>query len=472
MAGWERLQETVRLELIQRMEEGCRAGELADRLAAAGQDETLLMKVYHELMALEVAEDFPYDEPSSLGEIRRLRPEGPRRLRAEWSAAQWRDKFRGAWLGRSAGCALGKPLEYLDYLYGKDGRPGWENVELWFRGADAWPITGYTPLHSRAEAEHGLGLNDWAPGQLSTREKIRFMESDDDIRYTILGLLLLEQKGLDWDSWDVGKLWHGQLTYAQVCTAETQAYMNFAQETSHLHGDKPADWPLRQERVRMHLNPYREWIGAAIRADGLAYGAAGNPELAAELGWRDASFSHVKNGIYGEMLNAAMISAAFAEQDNARILEIGLSEIPRTSRLAADVQRGIEIALSAGSERELVRRIWDSFSHYDPVHTNNNAALVAATLTYAGDDFEKAIATAVYGGMDTDCNGATVGSIMGAKLGASQLPASWIEPLNDTLYADLPGFHPLSISECAERSYQVFLKLRGELEAKESGSQQ
>lgn len=466
MAGWETLQETVRLELIQRSEEGCRTGNLHEKLAAAGSDEGKLMEVYRELMELTVADDFPYVEPSGLQEIRALRPEGPRKLEVSHSPEEWRDRFYGAWLGRSVGCALGKPLEYWDYLYGKDGRPGWENIELWFRGADAWPITCYTPEHSRAEAEYGLGLSGWS--FTSTREKITYMESDDDIRYTILGLLLLEQKGLSWDSWDIGKLWHNHLTYAQVCTAETQTYMNFAQETSHLHGEKPADWPERQERVRMHLNPYREWIGAAIRADGLAYGAAGHPELAAELGWRDASFSHVKNGIYGEMFNAAMISAAFAGLSNERILEIGLSEIPVTSRLAADVRKGMEIARKAASERELVSRLWDGFSHYDPVHTNNNAAIVAASLIYGDNDFEKAVVTSVSCGMDTDCNGATVGSIMGAKLGAAALPAGWTAPLNDTLYADLPGFHPVAISECAERSYQVFLKISAELEAQQS----
>lgn len=227
MAGWTDLRETVRLEVIQRGEEGCDTQGFMQKWEAAAHDESKLMLLYQELMELQVSADFPYVEPSSLEDIRRLRPDGPRMLEANWSEQVWRDKFYGAWLGRSIGCALGKPLEHPDYLYGKDGRPGWENIELWFKGAGAWPIRGYTPEHSSAEQEYGLSLTELGP--LSVREKIRFMESDDDIRYTLLGLLLLEEKGLDWDSWDIGKLWHRRLTYSQVCTAETQSYMNFAQ---------------------------------------------------------------------------------------------------------------------------------------------------------------------------------------------------------------------------------------------------
>ena len=461
MAGWETLRETVRLEMLQRGEEGCEIGGFAAKLAMAGEDKVKLMKVYDELMALEVSPDFRYEEPNGLEEIRALRPDGPRVMDPDLTPEQWRDKLYGAWLGRSVGCALGKPLEHPDYLIGKNGRAGWENIELWFRGADAWPIQGYTPARSRAEEEYGLGLTPLGPR--STRETIQYMESDDDIRYTVLGLLLLEEKGLDWDSWDIGKLWHGRLTYSQVCTAETQAYLNFAAETSHLNGGKRADWDgAGKERVRMHLNPYREWIGAAIRADGLAYGAAGRPELAAELGWRDASFSHVKNGIYGEMFYAAMIAAAFSESDSRRIVEIGLSEIPAGSRLAEAVRRAVEIGAAAQDERGLAAAVWDAFGHFDAVHTINNAALTAAALVYGGDDFEKAVVASVFCGMDTDCNGATVGSIMGAKLGAAKLPAHWTAPLNDTLYAELPGFHPAAISDCAKRSYDVFRKLRGE----------
>lgn len=457
MAGWDNLRKLTEMEIVQRGEEGCDVAGCKDKWEQAGEDEGKLSALYDELAKLEPQASFPYEEPSDLESIRKLRPDGPRKLSAGYSDEEWLDRHYGAWLGRSVGCALGKPLESWDFMNGKDGRPGWQNVKLWFEGADAWPIRDYTPGQSRAREQYNIAITNWC--KKSERENIKFMESDDDIRYTVLGLKLLEQKETDWDSWDIGKLWHSNLTYGQVCTAETQAYLNFAQVTSHVNAQRPADWAEKREWVRTYRNPYREWIGAQIRADGFAYGAAGHPELAADFAWRDASFSHIKNGIYGEMFVAAMIAAAFVESDGRKLVEIGLSEIPATSRLFADIRQAIEIAESASDQVELVSRIWDAFCHYDPVHTNNNAALVAASVIFARGDFETAITTAVLGGWDTDCNGATVGSIMGATLGASKLPRGWTERLNDTLYAEVNDFHPIAISECARRSCEVNRKL-------------
>ena len=457
MPGWEPLPNIVLKEVKQREEEGCDVSGFADRIRAASDSEKALLAIYEDLCKLEVQPDFPFVEPSELEGIKAERPDGPRELDIPHSEEVMADKFLGAWLGRCAGCALGKPLETQPFMAGKPtGEPGWQFVQEWYQRADAWPIADFVPSRSRA-TESGLKLSEWC--QPSERDHIQFMQTDDDIRYTILGLIMLESKGLNWDSYDVGKLWHRKLTYAQVCTAETQAYLNFAHETSHLKGKRPDDWEERKKRVRTHLNPYREWIGAQIRADGLAYGAAGRPELAADHAWRDASFSHIKNGIYGEMFVAAMIAAAFVESDVEKIVEIGLSEIPTRSRLAADVAKAIEIAQATTDQVELVARIWDTFKHYDCVHTNNNAALVVASLIFGKRDFTKAIATAVLGGWDTDCNGATVGSIMGTKLGAKALPEHWVRPLNDTLYADVCDFHPIKISECARRSHEVWKRL-------------
>ncbi|MFC4776226.1 ADP-ribosylglycohydrolase family protein [Paenibacillus sp. GCM10023252] len=461
MAGWAPLKQLIEEEIKQRRDEGCRVDSFDERIEAIdSHNREELMRVYEELTALKPI-SYPYDEPNELEAIRQLRPEGPRLLSETYSEEEWRDRFYGAWLGRSIGCALGKPLESASFMFGSEDSPGWQNVYRWFKGADAWPITGYTPGSSTASEEFGIALAGF--GLQSTRERIQYMETDDDIRYTVLGLIMLERKGRDWDSWDIGKMWHELLTYQQVCTAETQAYLNFTQVTSHYGADaeKPEDWEEKKHWVRTYLNPYREWIGAQIRVDGFAYGAAGNPELAAEFAWRDASFSHIGNGIYGEMFCGAMIAAAFAESDPEELVRIGLSEIPSNCKLAHDIRTAVEIAKDAKDELELVNRIWEAFKHYHPVHTNNNAALVAASLIFAKGDFNTAIAVSVLGGWDTDCNGATVGSIMGAALGSKALPEHWVKPLNDQLYSAVTGFHPIAISECAERSYQVFKKIQG-----------
>lgn len=455
MAGWTPLEFLLRFEIIQRTQEGCKTDGYKELLDASPKDEASLNHLYDSLMALPIDESFPYQEPSDLDGIRRERPEQQPTLA---SAPPSYDSFLGAWLGRSAGCALGKPVEAGPFMGGRNGIPGWKLVYEWFAGAGAYPIHTYTPGSSSAEQVYGIRANQIH----SLRETIQYMETDDDIRYTVLGLILMEEKGLQWDTWDVGNLWLSHLPYYMVCTAERQAYLNlpFAHDqlaTSTTEQERQAvlDW------VRTYRNPYREWIGAQIRVDGYAYAAAGNPELAAELAWRDASLSHAKNGIYGAMYCSAMIADAFVEKDTESIIQAGLRQIPRNCRLAHDIRKAMEITATAKDELDLVSKIWDAFCHYDPVHTNNNAALCTAALLYAGDDFEKAITTAVLGGWDTDCNGATVGSIMGAKLGASNLPKSWTEPLHDTLYSAIPGFHPIAISECAKRSYGTYQKIKG-----------
>ncbi|MBQ0091796.1 MAG: ADP-ribosylglycohydrolase family protein, partial [Clostridiales bacterium] len=73
----------------------------------------------------------------------------------------------------------------------------------------------------------------------------------------------------------------------------------------------------------------------------------------------------------------------------------------------------------------------------------------------------KAITTAVACGWDTDCNGATVGSIMGMILGARALQEKWIAPLHDPLYSGIPDFHPIAVSACASRTLAVWKKLHG-----------
>jgi len=459
MPGWSTAKEYVELELIQSRQEGRQVEDLGQRVQSMGtaSDEAWL-SVVEELESRPFDPKFAFHEPNELSEIQSARPEHRPTVSGLPVDEVLRDKFHGAWLGRCIGCALGLPIEGDPFAGGGGGRPGWKNIELWFRGADAWPLKGYVPQHSRAEQEFGLAIKQ--DRLAATRENLKWMVSDDDIRYTVLGLMLLERHGDAFDSWDVGKFWHEHLPYAQVCTAETQAYLNFAQVTNHLFGAKPDDWKEKIDWVRHHRNPYREWIGAQIRVDGYAYAAAGRPEKAAEWAWRDASFSHEKNGIYGAMFCSAMISAAFVETDPEKIVAIGLAEVPQNCRLARDVDQAVRIAKAAGDQLELVQTLEKTLGHYHWIHTNNNAALVAAAVIFGRGDFEQTVTTAVLGGWDTDCNGATVGSIAGAMAGAQAIPEHWSGPLNDTLHSMIPWFHPIAISECARRSFQAFTRLK------------
>jgi ADP-ribosylglycohydrolase len=365
------------------------------------------------------------------------------------------DKMYGAWLGRCAGCALGKPVE--GFMGARNGLSSKERIKTYLQaiGSSEYPLNNYFPQGSPAQEQTGkVGC------PLSTREEIAFMESDDDIRYTVIGQIVMRQKGAAFTTEDVANTWMNVLPYKMVCTAETQAYRNLVERYEwHMGSGWGAAQSVDWNWVATYQNPYREWIGAQIRADSWGYAAPGNPELAADFAWRDARLSHIKNGIYGEMLCAALSAAAFALDDPQEIVEAALAEIPQTSRLYQEMQQVIEICDVHGNEfanfESVLNQIYDLLGHYHPVHTNNNAGLVIAALLLGGHDFEKVITFAVMGGWDSDCNGATAGSIVGAMLGARALPQKWIAPLNDTLNSQIIGYHPIAISECARRSVEI-----------------
>ena len=139
-------------------------------------------------------------------------------------------------------------------------------------------------------------------------------------------------------------------------------------------------------------NPFREWIGAQIRGDFFGYVNPGDPSAAAEMAWRDASISHVKNGIYGEMFCSAMTAAAAVTDDIRTIVEAGLDEIPANCRL----RRGVEQVLAwygEGLDREAIidkiHGVYDETSNHDWCHTISNEMIVDMALLEGGGDFGK-----------------------------------------------------------------------------------
>lgn len=430
----EELSGLLRAEISQREQEGCRVAGFEARLKAAGRDVGRLNALYDRLMALKPAARMDRAEPSTLGEIRKLRPRGPRRLRGPRSARTLRDRLHGAFLARCAGCMLGKPVE------------GWalKRLHTALRRDGEFPLRGYfreSTIRQGGKPHHPFGTS------YCTRGNFDCMERDDDTDYTILGVHYLRRYGRRFTTANVAKEWQERLPYLQVFTAERAAYKNLV-----------ASVPL--DRVPMYRNPFREWIGAQIRADGFGYCAAGMPQLAAEFAFRDAALSHVKNGIYGEMLFAAMIAAAAVCSDMHEAIEIGLSEIPAESRLALAVRQVVGWCDANRNWMETLEAIHATFGDYCWVHTINNAALVIMGLLHGRLDLGRTLCITVMGGLDTDCTGATAGSVLGAMLGAEALPSRWIGPLNNRIRSMVVGYDSISITGIADVALEINRKLR------------
>ena len=420
-------------ELAQRRESGYDVKGLEGRIncALAGHSGEDLWRLLELLEDSPLRPKWPYHEPSSLGEIRESLPDPLRLPALSLSEDDLRDRVRAAWLGRCAGCNLGKPVE------------GWsrEDIRRYLELADEYPIRDYVPrLEPMPE-----GFEMHPSWKDAVRGNVRFMARDDDIDYTILGLHILETYGFRFGPEDVAEQWMYHMPFLATYTAERAAYRNL------VYGLHPPD-------TASYRNPYREWIGAQIRADMWGYVSPGDPERAVEFAIKDASLSHTGNGIYGEMWASALIAACFVARDMRTALEAALALVPPRSRLA-EALRYVFSLHDRGLEWEAARNeLEESYGHYSWVHAINNAAVVAAALLWGEGDFTRTIGLAVQGGWDTDCNGATAGSAFGAMHGTEALPGHWVRPLNDVVGSMVTGFDGSRLSDLAERTLQFALR--------------
>lgn len=401
-----------------------------------GMEPEEILKLQPELLgfldrtiALPVNLDYPYQEPSDLETIRRTVPAQKYRIKAKPGHKILKDKIYGAWLGRCAGCLLGKPVE------------GWHRQFMsdFLRDTENYPLAGYFSSDVPADIAEKYRLNKTAP----FINNVRHMPEDDDTNYTVLGMAAFGKLGKNFTPENLAEFWMQNLPVLHTCTAERVAYRNFVNNVM-----PPASASFR--------NPYREWIGAQIRADFWGYVAPGEPSLASEYAWRDACISHVKNGIYGEMWIAAMLSAAAFTNNLREIIEAGLSQIPEKSRLNEAIWEVLGWHSSGTGYDEAVNRIhakWNEKTSHHWCHVISNAQIVATGLLWGEGDFEKSICRAVQACFDTDCNGASVGSIMGMMLGASRLPEKWIKPLNDTLETGIAGYNTVKIKKIGTVTY-------------------
>jgi ADP-ribosylglycohydrolase len=419
-------------EIAQRRE----TGYLVDAAVAAAADvdfadREAVSALIDSLQVLPRSPDWDYQEPNSIEEIVAVLPT-PTASRPP-SPTEVEDKVNAAWLGRIAGCNLGKPVES-----GTHWTPA--HLKDYLELAGAYPLVDYIPVLDPMPERFQLRQDCLQ----STRGNVNGSARDDDIDYPILGLHLLEQHGKALSPEHVASAWLLLLPFHQVYTAERVTYRNI------VHGLTPPE-------TARYRNPYREWIGAQIRGDVYGWVHPGDPRAAALLAYQDASLSHTENGIYGEMWAAALLASAFTAATVREALESSLEHVPPRSRLAEVIRDVMDQHAGGSTWEDALVHIQTRYGHYGWVHTLNNAALVVAGLLWGEGDYARTVGLTVQGGWDTDSNGATSGSVAGVLLGTAGLPARFIDPLHDRTRSALFGFDNSRISDLAARTVRLAL---------------
>ncbi len=287
----------------------------------------------------------------------------------------WRKTY-ACWMGKNAGGTLGAPVE---------GQPGPHNFDWYPR------------------LQEGGIPNDDLEMQLVWLETVR--RNNWHINAFTLAQAWLNHIGYNWNEYGISK--------------------------------RNLRWGLLPPLSGAYDNDFwNDCMGSPIRSEIWACLAPASPRLAVRFAFEDAIVDHAGGeGVWGEMFNAALESIAFVKSDLDEALDLALAFIPSdclTARAIVDTRRWWT---ELKDWRRVRERIAEKYWHREPTHAPQNLAFTVLGLLASEGDFGKAITTAVNCGQDTDCTGATAGSVMGILLG--EVPKKWAEPLGETIATNL-----------------------------------
>lgn len=334
------------------------------------------------------------------------------------------------WLGKCIGVRFGAPLENWTYneILDNLGEVDWyvreDNGKIFKPDDD----TAMSMIEIRALEDNGVTA-DLTPQQVA------------DVSLNYLG----DQHGT---------LWWGGYGYS----TEHTAYLNISSGV-------PAP---RSGSIALNGAVLAEQIGGQIFSDVWGLVAPNDPSQAARLAQACSSVSHDGNAVYGGRFIAALVSAAFSENDPRRLIEIGLAQIPADSNYTRVVR-----AMSAcyadnpNDWRAAYAHLKANFGpdrYPGAVHVIPNAGVVAIGLLFGEGDFSRSIRITNMAGWDTDCNVGNVGAVLGVAVGLDGIDTRWREPMNDLLIAAsiIGTRNILTIPQCVDLFCRLGRELAGQ----------
>ena len=208
-------------------------------------------------------------------------------------------------------------------------------------------------------------------------------------------------------------------------------------------------------------NPWKHSNGAWIRTEVWACMAPGCPDIAIKYARMDASVDHgAGEGTYAAIFVAAIEAAAFVIHDLRALIDIGLSKIPADCRMARSINLLLDCYDKGIDWKETRRILVEDSADLGWFQAPANVAFSMLGLLYGEGDFKKSMILAINCGDDTDCTGATLGSIFGILNGTAGIPEDWKRHIGDNIVSvaidkgSLYGL-PATCTQLTDRVYNM-----------------
>ena len=297
--------------------------------------------------------------------------------------SEFRDKVYACWLGKNIGGTLGMPFE------------GNTSIQ---------DLTFYT------------NIKDGEPA------------ANDDLDLQLLWLKAMQENNAHVDAFKLGGYW---LKYVPVDWNE----YGVCKANMRIGLMPPVSGQFNNEK-------WRRSNGAWIRSEIWACLYPGDPLNAAKLAREDACVDHgMAAGTYAEIFTASVESAAFVESDRDSLISFGLSMLPPDCRVAQAIRTAVQAWKDKKDWKQAREEVIKNTEDMGWFQAPRNVAFTMIGWLYGEGDFGKSICIAVNCGDDTDCTGATLGSILGIIGGTKTIPEKWRKPVGDRIiHVAISGF--------------------------------
>jgi len=311
---------------------------------------------------------------------------------------EYADRILGSWLGKSIGGTIGAPLKN-------------HKIEMHFTPDNCWP-------------------DEAAPNV--------------DVDIQVVWLEALEEYGPWLDARILAQYW------------QDRCWHNFGGYGVFLHNIQRGISPPASGWFNNRF--FGESMGCPIRSEIWGLVCPGNPDLAAAYAREDGQLDHGADSVsvHAEQYLAAAVSWAFTACDVAECLDAAMSAIPRDSKLAAASRFTQTLCVVEPDWRKIRKILVRRYGHRDSSRTLINQVLIQMALRKGNGNFTDSLMIALNSGWDTDCTAASVGGLLGAFLGAGDIPGMWKKRIGKKLKCGVEVRHKnTSFDKLADETARV-----------------